>query len=144
MPILLRLLKFEAPQTIEFNIGAKISFPLPTYTRNNESQLVYSLSAISQLLRIEDGNIVIEGGTSSDRGTYEVTVVATEPVTGINNKEAKFELKVIAKLILDRVPECFKEDIIVQVGEVREIEVPIATNSKNIEYSLATLNCSQD
>lgn len=87
---------------------------------------------------------MIEGGTSSDRGTYEVTVVATEPVTGINNKEVKFELKVIAKLILDRVPECFKEDIIVQIGEVREIEVPNATNSKNIEYSLTTLNCSQD
>lgn len=61
-----------------------------------------------------------------------MAIIATEPVTGIQNKEATFKLKVTAKLVVRSTPECFANEIRMQIGEVREIEVPEATNSRNI------------
>ena len=87
--------------------------------------------------------IVINGGSGADQGTHEVTIIATEPLTGIQNREASFTLKVQAKLELEKIHKCFSYGIDVNIGDTLKLDLPQIKNSKATGYELKTLNADQ-
>ena len=74
-------------------MGDTEDFLLPSYTQSIATRaLKYTLEDPSNLVKIENGKILISGGTSANSGTHQVCIIATEPKSGVSNREAIFSL----------------------------------------------------
>lgn len=117
--IVLEKMPFASP--VEFYLGDEITLPLPEYKQVPfKGELTYELEikgvgmmlagiGLASIVKDTEGkfSIKIAGGENSNKGTYQITVVASEPTLAVSNKQVTFMLEAKPQLKLVSRPKEF-------------------------------------
>ena len=91
---------------------------------------------LASIVKGEDGEpkISIAGGENSNKGSYQITVVVSEPTLGVTNREAVFMLEAKPQLKLVSRPAEFDSQNPLMVDQVYKIPVPTYATKNRLRY----------
>ena len=81
--------------------------------------------------------LMVSGGKNSHKGTYQITVVAREPLTGVENRDAVFILEAKPTLRLSERPSEYDSETIYKVNEVYKLPVPTYKTKNKLTYTVS-------
>ena len=146
--ITLERVPFASP--VEFYIGDELVLPIPVYKEEPYAgELQYGLEIqgagmilagieLASVVYSEQGEpmIRISGGKNSHKGTYQITVTATERALGVCNREATFILEAKPQLKLLTRPSEFDQMPLLEIDQVYKMPVPTFATKKRLRYQV--------